>query len=305
MADTSVSSGAENPEGETPNQRQARLRREKRQKKMAEQGEDRLAKIKALNGGVAPPEEALGGPVAGGPKAATVEDPDEVDIDTVSGAGTPSGRATNAQSNPLAAAMLQQQQAQQNAGDEDPMVKMMQQLQSMMGSMGGGDPNNPNQQPELPPMLQNMLKGGAKGQEAVKQPATGSAYVWRITHAIFAFALAIYITMTSTFNGSALSRSQSVYDEQTAYNLGPRLFWMFATAELLLQSTRYFLEGGKLQGGGPLATVANSGFVPEPYAHYIRVVGRYIAIAQTIFADVMVVVFVFGCFSWYRGMAIA
>ena len=58
MADTPESSG---PEGETPNQRQARLRREKRQKKMAEQGEDRLARIKALNGGDAPPTEVLGG----------------------------------------------------------------------------------------------------------------------------------------------------------------------------------------------------------------------------------------------------
>jgi hypothetical protein len=28
---------------------------------MTEQGEDRLAKIKALNGGMAPPEEVLGG----------------------------------------------------------------------------------------------------------------------------------------------------------------------------------------------------------------------------------------------------
>lgn len=61
MAEVATSTGAEAPEGETPTQRQARLRREKRQKKMAEQGEDRLAKIKALNGGVAPPEEVLGG----------------------------------------------------------------------------------------------------------------------------------------------------------------------------------------------------------------------------------------------------
>lgn len=61
MADTAVASGMDGPEAETPNQRQARLRREKRQKKMAEQGEDRLAKIKALNGGVAPPDEVLGG----------------------------------------------------------------------------------------------------------------------------------------------------------------------------------------------------------------------------------------------------
>ena len=61
MADTSASTGSEALESETPTQRQARLRREKRQKKMVEQGEDRLARIKALNGGVAPPDEVLGG----------------------------------------------------------------------------------------------------------------------------------------------------------------------------------------------------------------------------------------------------
>lgn len=61
MADVATSTGADGPEGETPTQRQARLRREKRQKRMTEEGEDRLAKIKALNGGVAPPEEVLGG----------------------------------------------------------------------------------------------------------------------------------------------------------------------------------------------------------------------------------------------------
>jgi hypothetical protein len=61
MADSATSSGTEVPENETPNQKQARLRREKLRKKMADQGEDRLAKIKALNGGVAPPDEVLGG----------------------------------------------------------------------------------------------------------------------------------------------------------------------------------------------------------------------------------------------------
>lgn len=61
MADTATTTSADGPEGETPNQRQARLRREKLKKKMADQGEDRLAKIKALNGGVAPPDEVLGG----------------------------------------------------------------------------------------------------------------------------------------------------------------------------------------------------------------------------------------------------
>lgn len=61
MADIVTTTGSDELQGETPNQRQARLRREKRQKRMAEEGEDRLAKIKALNGGVAPPDEVLGG----------------------------------------------------------------------------------------------------------------------------------------------------------------------------------------------------------------------------------------------------
>ena len=63
MVDVASTTGAATIDDETPGQRQARQRREKRQKKMAEQGEDRLAKIKALNGGVAPPDEVLGGRV--------------------------------------------------------------------------------------------------------------------------------------------------------------------------------------------------------------------------------------------------
>ena len=295
-------------EGETPNQRQARLRREKRQKKMAAEGEERLARIKALNGGVAPPAEVLGGPTAPNKPSnhASVADPDEVDIDTVSGTNTPSARM-NAQDNPLAAAMLQMQQQQARGGgrteldSDDPMVKMMQQLTGMMGG-NPQNPSDPNQQPQIPPALAAMLGGK---QEAQRAPGTGSAYLWRVVHAIFAFTLAVYITLTSTFNGSKIVRSQSVYSEEAGYGLGPRLFIIFTSAELVLQSTRYFVEKGQLQGSGWLATIANSGMVPEPYAQYIRTLGRYIGIAQTIFADAMVIVFVFGFLAWWRGAAVA
>lgn len=51
--------------------------------------------------------------------------------------------------------------------------------------------------------------------------------------------------------------------------------------------------------------IANSGFVPEPYANYIRIVGRYVGIAKTIFSDVMVIVFVMGCMAWWKGDSIA
>lgn len=305
MADAATATGNDELENETPNQRQARLRREKRQKKMAEQGEDRLARIKALNGGIAPPAEVLGGP---GPQVASVaDDPEEVDISqNQSGIGTPSKQNIDANQNPLATAMLQMQQEearkqQQGGEEEDPMVKMMQQVMGLMG----GDPKDPNAKPpEIPPMMKAML-GGGQATEEEAPPATGSVYMWRIVHAIFAFILATYMALTSTFNGSKMARSQSVYTDEEGYGFGRRLFLIFCTAELLLQSSRYFVEKGQLQGPGLFAKVANSGVLPEPWAGYVRVMGRYVAIAQTIFADVMVIIFVFGVLAWWRGMPTA
>ncbi len=305
MSDVASSDG---PAGETPNQRQARLRREKRQKRMAEEGEDRLARIKALNGGVAPPEEVLGGPAV--PQAASVaDDPDEVDISqNASGYGTPSKQNADAQNNPLAAAMfqMQQQNASRQSGaqeaEDDPMVKMMQQMVGLMG----GNPDDPNAKPpEVPMALRALMGGGGQAMQEEAPPATGSTYMWRIVHAVFAIVLAGYIALSSTFNGSKLARSQNVYTEEEGYGLGRRLFLMFCTAELLLQSSRYFVEKGQLQGNGILAKVANSGFVPEPWAGYVRMVGRYLGIAQTIMADAMLIVFVFGMVAWWQGKALA
>ena len=309
MADIATATGSEGMEDETLNQRKARLRREKMQKKMAEQGEDRLAKIKALNGGIAPPEEVLGGPAAQGPQVASVaDDPEEVDISqNASGFGTPSKQNIDASQNPLAAAMLQMQQQeakkqQQGGEEEDPMVKMMQQMMGLMG----GDPNDPNAKPpEIPPMMKAMLGGGGQATTEEAPPATGSVYMWRIVHAIFAFILATYMALTSTFNGSIMARNQSAYTEGEGYGFGKRLFLIFCTAELLLQSSRYFVEKGQLQGNGMFAKIANSGMVPEPWAGYVRVIGRYVAIAQTIFADAMVLVFVFGVLAWWQGMPTA
>ena len=320
MADVSDAADSQ----ETPNQRQARLRREKRQKKMADEGEDRLARIKALNGGVAPPEEILGGPTsettttaaAQGPKAAYVEDPDEVDI---SEASTPSRPNVNAKDDPLRAAMLQMQQEEarnqrqkgaQGSEEDDPMVRMMEQMMSFMGGSAGGasNPQDPNAKPpDIPPALKALLGAGVatgnNNEDLVPAP-TSSEYLWRIAHTIFAFMLAGYIALTSTFNGSKLARSQSFYVQETVgYSLERRLFLIFCTAELILQSSRYFAEGGQLRGPGMIAKVANSGFVPEPWAGYIRIAGRYIGIAQTIFTDAMVVIFVFGALAWWNGMA--
>jgi hypothetical protein len=322
MADTATTTSSDAPENETPNQLQARLRREKRAAKMAATGEERLAKIKGLNGGIAPPEEALGGPVvppptSTAPKAATVaDDPDEVDISdhpytsqNASRTGTPRQGGGGAQGDPFQQAMMQmqaQQAQQQGGGEEDPMAKMMQQL---MGGMQG-DPNDPNAMgggdlPQMAQMLSTMMGAGGMGggQQA---PKTGSAYLWRIVHAISALTIAIYIALTTTFSGSKLGRTGGdMFVQDSNYGLGAKPFYIFGTAELVLQTSRYFVEKGQLQGGGILATIANSGFVPEPYAQLIRTVGRYSTIYTTIVSDAMVVVFVLGTVAWWKGLAAA
>jgi hypothetical protein len=232
-----------------------------------------------------------------------VDDPDEVDIS--SHFSTPSRGAQGAK-DPLAAAMMKMEQDRRAQGgsdgqDEDPFARMMQQ---MMGAMGGPNgPGDANAGPQdLPPMLQSLM-GGQQG--SAQQTPPSNVYLWRVVHAIFAFILAFYICLTSTFNGTQVSRYQTVTTDDSGSRLGPRLFIIFTSAELVLQSTRYFMEKGQLQGGGPLAMVANSGFVPEPYANYIRIAGRYIGIAKTIFSDVMVIVFVLGCIAWWNGGDVA
>jgi len=181
---------------------------------------------------------------------------------------------------------------------EDPMMHM---LQQMMGAQTG----NPNAQ--LPPGLAEMFGGGSGGlgapgqQQGQDQPGaqSSSAYVWRIVHAISSFALALYVVTTSPFTGSKASRISSAYSEETGESFGTRLFYLFATAEVVLQSSRYFIERGQLPQSGLMGTLTQ--ILPEPYAGYVRVVGRYSVIYTTVVADAMVVVFVLGVMAWWHG----
>lgn len=229
------------------------------------------------------------------PQHASIEDPDEVDISEHYWTPTPSDQTQ------LARLQQQQQQspfARPGQPDEDPMLKMMQSLLSGDPSAAGGIPDSAMD--DLPPMLKAMMQGQRATQQQASPP-TGSTYLWRIVHAVFALALGVYIAVSGTFNGSKLSRSVSLQES----DFGPRLFYIFATAEVVLQSSRYYMEKGRLQGSGWLATIANSGLVPQPWSNYISMLGRYAVIWQTVVADAMVIVFVLGCLAWWNGMATA
>jgi hypothetical protein len=205
-----------------------------------------------------------------------------------------SGRAT-----PIPGMSLDQQQMPPGGGD--PMMAM---LQQMMGG-AGGDPNA-----QLPPGLAEMMgamggggggMGGMPGQQGQPEAApSSSAYLWRIVHALFSFGLALYVTLSTPFTGTKAARTASQYQTEGGASFGQRLFYLFATAEVVLQSSRFFMERGQLPQSGLLGTLSQ--ILPQPYGGYLRVVGRYSVIYTTVVADAMVVVFVLGAMAWWNGV---
>ena len=180
-------------------------------------------------------------------------------------------------------------------GEEDPMMRI---LQQMMGGMPGGAGGiGEGGDGGLPPGLAAMLGGAGMGEAGSVQQDSPYGYLWKIIHAIFALSLGVYITTMTSFSGSRLSRSTLVEGE----HIGVRIFWVFATAELVLQSSRFFLERGKAAQGGILATVA--GFLPEPWKGYVELVNRYSGIYTTLVEDAMVVLFMLGLAAWWQGLA--
>ncbi|KAF2432001.1 hypothetical protein EJ08DRAFT_659356 [Tothia fuscella] len=298
------------PAAETPGQKAARERRERRQAKIAGEGALRLQAIAGLSGR---PHAAAseGRPTSSSNASPSIkptvdDDPDITDISehhyepritprqNQSNPFDNSGRSTS-----IPGMSLDQRQMPPQQGSEDPMMAM---LQQMMGA-GGGDPNG-----QLPPGMADIFSsfgmggmGGGAGMPGMPQQQqqplpSNSAYLWRIIHALFSFALAIYITTSTTFTGSKSARTAS---EFTNEGFGQKLFYLFATAEVVLQSSRFFIERGQLPPSGIMGTLA--ALLPPPYGGYVRVVGRYSVIYSTVVADAMVVVFVLGCMAWWNG----
>lgn len=185
---------------------------------------------------------------------------------------------------------------------------MVAMLQSMMGSGASSIPGAPAQGPQgLPPGLADML-GTMQGNAPEPSPEQSSAWIWRLVHSIFSLGLAIYIVLQTPFTGSKLARDSYQADgdwtqESPSADAFKHFFYMFATFEVVLQTSRYFIEKGQLQGKGILSSVAQ--FLPEPYSGYVRVIGRYSVIYSTVVSDAMVVVFVLGAASWWNGGAAA
>lgn len=185
---------------------------------------------------------------------------------------------------------------QQSSGDDNPMMQMLQQ-------MVGGLPNDrENAETYLPPDLAAILGGSttrtASGTNSEDDLNHSNAYVWKIVHALSALALGVYIIMTTSFNGARFPEKKTA-GAGNQLDISPRLFWIFATAEVILQSSRFFLDRGKSEKLGWLGILARN--LPEPARSYVKLVLRYCRIWTTTVADAMIVVFILGCVAWWKG----
>ena len=159
----------------------------------------------------------------------------------------------------------------------------------------------------LPPGLADMFSAMQGGAAPEPSPEQSSAWIWRLVHSIFSLGLAVYIVLQTPFTGTKLARGNALDDDWTVQGNPAQtfahFFYLFATFEVVLQSSRYFIEKGQLQGSGILSTIG--GILPAPYSGYVRTIGRYSVIYSTVVSDAMVVVFVLGASSWWRGAAVA
>ena len=182
------------------------------------------------------------------------------------------------------------------SGQEDPIVKMLQQITSR--SFDAGDEGENDLQSDLMAMLGDTgPKQGPNSSPSANNNGEENTYgyVWRIIHAFFALALAVYITAVTSFTGAPGTARTTDHQQQ---DLDQRLFWIFATVEVVLQSSRFFLDRGKSNQVGWLGMLTQ--VLPDPWRGYVATAVRYSGIWTTTVADAMIVVFVLGCVAWWN-----
>ncbi|ROV95102.1 hypothetical protein VSDG_05789 [Cytospora chrysosperma] len=297
---------------------QARLRKERREAKIKAGGSARLNKITGLGGGL---QRAFSSEAS----AEQHGDPDEVDISQHYYQPQTANRAPS----PFPAGA---------GGIADPSNMSEDQLRQMMlgfdPSMAGGGPGGPDGEDPMMKMLTQMLGpgavppnfGGANGAGAANPFAGGAnpfaamggmqppqqaaapdtyAAMWRLLHFVLAAGLGLYMALLTSFGGSKIERERAAFAAATAGEgegedvLRRYFFWTFGTAETILLTTRFLLEGRRGAPPGILGTVL--GFLPEGRMKSMVGTGlKYSRIFSTVRSDILVCVFVLGICSWLR-----
>lgn len=176
--------------------------------------------------------------------------------------------------------------------EQDPLMQMMSQ---MMAGGGPGGAGGSSPFPGMPPM---PGMPGMPQQAAAPDP---NISLWKLLHALVALGLGVYIAILTPFTGTKVEREREALSTDPLADEMERhkrlFFWVFATAEVLLLSTRFMLVGPKPPSG--MVGMA-LGFLPGQIKGYVEVFLRYGQIFSTVRADILACMFVLGVCSWWR-----
>ncbi|PWY87325.1 hypothetical protein BO94DRAFT_535445, partial [Aspergillus sclerotioniger CBS 115572] len=275
------------PAEESPAQRAARLRRERREAKIKGDGAARLDKITSLSGRTPAslreetspspsptPQPPVTASPAPEPRATTAPAPQPVFPDQQQ-----SPESLQAQQE-LFRALLRQSappqgttEGQEVAGEEDPTMKLLSSLMNGETNLnenalpGGQSPADLLTGLGVPPFVASML-GEATRQKTDAEKR--EIFVWKVLHVVFSVLIGIYLLVL-------IGSSVATYGSQppppaTARN--PFVF--FTTGEVVLSVARIMMRGGK---GG---------------------LGMWLQLAKDISRDGSLVLFLFGMANWWH-----
>ncbi|PHH93176.1 hypothetical protein CDD83_10725 [Cordyceps sp. RAO-2017] len=297
---------------------QARLRKERREAKIKAGGSARLNKITGIGGRVVGETEQATpvvrvpppAPKAAAAAAANAADPEEVDI-SEEHFHVPS--MTPRRDMPPAA---------------EPTVSEAQLRQMMLGLDRPGQSGSPGpravgraEDDHLMKMMSQVMGGFAPGSSSSSSPFPGMPFpppaqpqqpypdgytvFFRLLHALLAFGLGLYVTFLTPFAGTRLERedaslahSQRSADDEAHEQRKQVFFWIFATGEALLLTSRFFLDKGRRPPPGFLWTAV--GYLPESVRGYVTVGLKYGQIFTTVRADILACIFVMGVCAWWK-----
>lgn len=227
---------------------------------------------------------------------------------------SPSGPdASIALSNPLFPNTNQSEQS--TSFDDDPLFKLLNQLNSV-GSDENQSAEDINAFASQFASMMGMPANGpnAPGSSNIPPPTAvpksqKADLMWMILH----FVVFVFLAITAGFGFSQLSAFGNVdvgiNNQSGDKNVEPnalmlntysssKLMWYFSTAELILQSTRFFIEKGAPPADSIIVTIAN--YIPYPFNEYFYNGARYIKMLRVIMQDFCVVLFVAGICSYFN-----
>ncbi|KAF9107934.1 hypothetical protein BGX27_008539 [Mortierella sp. AM989] len=165
-------------------------------------------------------------------------------------------------------------------------------LARMMQEDGGSSEKSSTMQQQ-----QNPFGNVPPGFTVLTPQVDLTARWWKLLHFVLSVLLGFSVVYSEHSRQGDFGRFDALAMDKPlpygVYQVAPiPVFWYFITMELMLQSTRMYLQGVTASPSSTLATIA--GFLPPPFSDAIRVFMRYRLIWSSMVNDLSVVVVIVG-----------